>query len=387
MSTKAAPSAVPTPQDVVVLDDQENWLRFFERLNKDNRSKYNFYTFQSYHAALDYLKERKGRHSIFAVFVDVELSDEITGVDFIRMAKKDGLDLPYIVCTQYNQRELMRAGRDISTVLEDDAACFIAKDDLNFTAGKQNVDEVAELARHTYLERSFFYLRSYFEQSSRFIGQWREEISTAVANLDAGLILEACAPNAERIPDHARKLHAVLREARGTLEAIVGAMQVEHLLALQAALGKKPRVRRAAHSKRGTPDYGKVSPLYHALISAARDAKPNDDPATSDLVVQASTICRHADSLDASIALAKAIDDLDSSGGRSPSLALARAAASLFAQRRDVRREVMFNVVAADMLSRSGHKMDAEAIMGKARRLARSTGDASIQLELLQRTS
>lgn len=387
--------------EVVVLDDQDNWLRFFERLNKKNCSKYHFNTFKSYRDALNYLNKKKDGAGVYAVFVDFQLNEDVSGADFIRMAKGAGLNLPYIVCTQYKRSDLIRTDQHIDDLLTQDAASFVRKDDLTFGVNNQNIDEVADQARATHLERSVVLLRQYFHRNSKMIENWRISLASTISKLDSVLVTTSpnvsdsqaprkyAAKSAARYPIDGLTVTASL--IRMELNHIVGSMHIEHIQSLSLAMGKtQPNsylVEASADDAMETPNYQTIQSVYQALERKARSKRCFELPidVRRAEISKMAIDCSNATGLDVSIAFGKIVDEFETKGKASQAVELARTAAAIFSQRRDHRREIMFIVVAADMLERSGKADEAEALIDKATRLARSSGDASLQLELMQR--
>jgi len=376
------PTSEKTPQEVIVLDDQKHWLEFFHRLNRSKASSFTFRPFNSYEAALNYLKKTKPKGDVFAVFVDVELGSSIDGLDFVKLAREEGLDYPYIICSQYDIAESRAKAERASEQFADEIAYFVSKDDIHFGATAQNVDEIAKTARQNYLERVVSSFRKYFEGNATLVNEWRSTLARLVAEVDTAILDSrgpaAMEPSRSAGTGSLQQLGATLLEVRGTLANLAGTMQVNHILALQGATGRAPETPRIGWEEvdEGAPNYRQICDARSSLQTYVRARTTVE--AMCDRI---STICRAMTLADTSIALASVIDTKERGGRVESAVALARASADYFKANRDIKRQVAFMVVAADMLARHKQPRASEALLSAARSVARASGDASTQLE------
>jgi hypothetical protein len=378
------PTSEKKPHEVIVLDDQKHWLEFFHRLNRSKASSFTFRPFNSYEAALSYLKRTKPKGDVFAVFVDVELGSNIDGIDFVKLAREEGLDYPYIICSQYDIAESRAKAEKSSDQSADEIAYFVSKDDIHFEATEQNVDEIAKTARQNHLERVVSSFRRYFEGNATLVSEWRSTIARVVAELDTAFLESGHAavrgPSARSAGTRSLEhLDATLRNVRGSLSSLAGVMQVNHVLALQGATGKAPETRRI-----GPREVDEGSPNYQQIFDARSSLQTYVRPRTTveAMCDRIATTCRAMTPADTSIALASLIDTKERDGRVESAVALARASADYFKANRDIKRQVAFMVVAADMLARHKQPQASEALLSAAKSLARASGDASTQLEL-----
>lgn len=380
----------PSPNEVVVLDDEEHWLKFFSNLNVKNASRFKFVTFTMHRDALLYAKQSSSRGALYAAFVDIELKSDRNGLDFIQAAREAGVSIPFIVSSQYTPQDLFADGPGIK--FSQPISYFVDKDKMRFDED-QNVDLITEKANDIYQDRLRAAVGDYAKRNMTLVSEWRRDLSEVTATLDEIIIFSG--------PKNAAKSSALepvltvavskITSCRSALVSLMGRMHWDHVQAAVTSFGQagRPSDDEKPPEPLPQPAFNRLKLLTEGVLEVLRQAEtpaPGDGVGSRDarlrFVEALGTRLGEASRLETAMALSLAVERLFSLSCENEALHLATGTADLFALRNDDDHEVAFSAIAARISEQLGRTTEHELWIRRAARVTARSGRLSLMLEM-----
>lgn len=166
---------------ILVLDDETNWRKIFERFNKKKGEReYEFLTFSNSKEILSYLHGRDKNELIHAAIVDYKLEGE-SGIDFIEKARDVGFYQPVILYSQHDIEGIDEsAGQQNFRRYEVDY--FLDKNLFDFSEATELFEIVSHL-HDAMFQRFLSFTRHHTKEQMTLVERWRTHISNIGSNL------------------------------------------------------------------------------------------------------------------------------------------------------------------------------------------------------------